>query len=68
VFEKKVLRKISGPKRQEITGIWRKFNNEELHNLYFSQNIIRVIKLRDEQDMSTHSGNEKCIQNFTQKI
>jgi hypothetical protein len=41
-----VLRKISGPKREEVAGGWRRMNNEELHNLYSSQNIIRMIKSR----------------------
>jgi hypothetical protein len=35
-----------GPKRDEVTGVWRKLHNEELHNLYSSQNIIRMIKSR----------------------
>jgi hypothetical protein len=46
VFEKKVLRRIFGPKIDEVTGDWRKLHNEELHNLYFSPNIIRMIKSR----------------------
>jgi hypothetical protein len=45
VFENRVLR-ISGPKRDEVTGDWRKLRNEELHNLYSSPNIIRMIKSR----------------------
>jgi hypothetical protein len=45
VFQKRVLRRIFGPKRDEVTGEWRKLHNEELNNLY-SPNIIRVIKLR----------------------
>jgi hypothetical protein len=45
VFENRVLRRIFGPKRDEVTGGWRKLHNEELHNLY-SLNIIRVIKSR----------------------
>jgi hypothetical protein len=40
----RVLRSIFGPKGEEVTGAWRKLHNEELHNLYASQNIIRVIK------------------------
>jgi hypothetical protein len=44
-FEKRVLRKIFGPKRQE-DGSWRKLHNDELHNLYSSPNIVRVIKSR----------------------
>jgi hypothetical protein len=46
VFENRVLRRIFGPKRDEVTGDWRKLHNEELHNLYFSPNIIRIIKSR----------------------
>jgi hypothetical protein len=43
VFEKRVPRRISGPKRYEVTGRWRKLNNEELHDLYSSPSIIRII-------------------------
>ena len=46
VFENKVLRKIFGTKRDDITGEWRKLHNSELHALYFSPNIIRNLKLR----------------------
>jgi len=46
VFENRVLRRIFGPKRNEITGEWRKLHNEELNNLYSSPNILRVIKSR----------------------
>jgi hypothetical protein len=46
VFENRVLRRIFGPKRDEVTGEWRKLHNEELHNLYSSPNIIRQIKTR----------------------
>jgi hypothetical protein len=46
VFENRVLRRIFGPKRDEVTGGWRKLHNEELHNLYSSRNIIRMIKSR----------------------
>jgi hypothetical protein len=41
VFENRVLRKIFGLKRDEVTGEWRKLHNEELHNLYSSSNIIK---------------------------
>jgi hypothetical protein len=44
VFEKRVLRRIFGPRRDEVTGDWRKLHNEELHNLYASPDIIRMIK------------------------
>jgi hypothetical protein len=46
VFENGVQRRISGPKRDEVTGEWRKLHNEELHILYSSPNIIRQIKSR----------------------
>jgi hypothetical protein len=46
VFENWVLRRIFGPKRDGVTGGWRKLYNEELHNLYSSRSIIRIIKLR----------------------
>jgi hypothetical protein len=46
VFENRVLRRIFGPKRDEVTGGWRKPHNEELQNLYSSPSIIRVIKSR----------------------
>jgi hypothetical protein len=42
----RVLRRIFGPKRDEVTGEWRKLHNEEFHNLYSSPSIIRVIKPR----------------------
>jgi hypothetical protein len=44
VFKNRVLRKIFGPKRDEVTGGWRELHNEELHNLYSSPNIIRMKK------------------------
>jgi hypothetical protein len=46
VFENSLLRKIFGPKRDEVTGEWKKLHNVELNNLYFSPNIVRVIKSR----------------------
>jgi hypothetical protein len=46
VFENRVLRRIFGPKRDEVTGGWRKLHNEQLHDLYSSSNIIRMIKSR----------------------
>jgi hypothetical protein len=46
MFENKLLRRIFGPKRDEVTGGWRKLHNEELHGLYTSPGIVRVIKSR----------------------
>jgi hypothetical protein len=46
VFENRVLRRIFGPKRGEVTGEWRRLHNEQLNDLYSSPNIIRVIKSR----------------------
>jgi hypothetical protein len=46
VFENKVLRRIFGPNRDEVTGEWRRLHNKELYGLYSSPNIIRVIKSR----------------------
>jgi hypothetical protein len=46
VFENRVLRRIFGPSRDEVTGEWRKLHNEELHNLYLSPGIIRQVKSR----------------------
>jgi hypothetical protein len=42
----RVLRRIFGPKRDEVTGGWRKLHNEDLHNVYSSASIIRMIKSR----------------------
>jgi hypothetical protein len=46
VFENRVLRRIFGPKRDEVTGEWRKLHNEKLNNFYLSPDIIRQIKSR----------------------
>jgi hypothetical protein len=44
MFENRALRRICGPKREEVTGGWKNSRNEELHNLYCLPYIIRVIK------------------------
>jgi hypothetical protein len=46
VSENKVVRRVFGPKRDEVTGEWRKLHNEELSDLYFLPNIARVVKSR----------------------
>jgi len=46
VFENRVWRRIFGPRREEITGEWRRLHNEELNDLYSSPNIVRVTKSR----------------------
>ena len=66
VFENRVLRRIFGPKRDEVTGEWRKLHNEELNDLYCSPNIVRVIKSR-RMRWARHvarMGEERCIQGF----
>ena len=46
VFENRVLRRVFGPKRDEVIGEWRKLYNEELRDLYSLPNIVRVVKSR----------------------
>jgi len=46
MFENRELRKIFGPRRDEVTGEWRRLHNKELNDLYSSTNIVRVIKSR----------------------
>ena len=46
VFESRVLRRIFGPRKDEVTGEWRRLHNEQLNDLYCSPNIVRVIKSR----------------------
>jgi len=66
VFENRVLGRILGPKREEVTRHWTRPRNEELHNLRSSPNIIRVVKSRTVR-WSRHGRDEKCIQNFGQE-
>jgi hypothetical protein len=59
-----VLRRIFGPKRDEVTGGWRKLHNEELRDLYSSPSIIRIIKSR-RMRWAVHvsrMGEKKCVQ------
>jgi hypothetical protein len=46
VFDNTVLMRIFGPKRKEVTGLWRKLYNDGLNDLYYSSNIFRLIKSR----------------------
>jgi hypothetical protein len=66
VFENRVLRRIFGPKRDLVTGGWRKLHNEELHGLYSSPSIVRVIKARNMRWAGhvAHGGGKGCIQHF----
>ncbi|PNF41811.1 hypothetical protein B7P43_G02047 [Cryptotermes secundus] len=59
VFENRVLRRIFGPKRDEVTGVLRKLPNEELHNLYSSPSIIRNIKSRRMRWVGYVAGTEE---------
>jgi hypothetical protein len=64
MFENKVLRRIFRPKRDEVTGGWRKLHNEELRDLYSSSSIIRIIKSRRMRwagACSPNGGREKCV-------
>jgi hypothetical protein len=64
VFENKVLRRIFGPKRDEVTGAWRKLHSEELRDLYSSPSIIRIMKSRRMRwavTCSPKGGKEKCL-------
>jgi hypothetical protein len=81
VFENRVLRRIFGPKRDEVTGGWRKLHNEELHNLYSSPSIIRKIESRrmiwaghvarmraDKEYIYMGSSNSFCTFIFLKKV
>jgi hypothetical protein len=63
VFENRVLGRIFGPKRDEVTGEWRKLHNEELHNLYSSPDITMQVKANEVGgECSTHGRGEKSVQ------
>jgi hypothetical protein len=64
LFGNKVLRRIFGPKRDEVTGGWRKLHDKEFHDLYSSPSIIRIIKskrMRWAGHVARMGGKEKCI-------
>jgi hypothetical protein len=66
VFQNRLPRKIFGPRRDEVTGEWRKLHNEEFHNLYTTSNFTRAIKRRRMiwQGHGMYMGNMKCIRVF----
>jgi hypothetical protein len=68
VFENRVLRRIFGPRRVDVTGEWRKLHSEELHILYSSPNIFRQIKSR-RMRWAGHVARmgEECVQRFDGK-
>jgi hypothetical protein len=64
VVENRMLRRIFGPKRDEVTGGWRKLHNEELHKLYSSPSIIRRIKskrMRWTRYVVRMGGEDECM-------
>jgi hypothetical protein len=69
VCENRDLRRVSRHKREEVARDWRRLQNEELHKLYTSPNVIRVIKTRRIRwaGCSTDGRDEKYIQNFVRE-
>jgi hypothetical protein len=65
-FENRVQRRIFGPKRDEVTGEWRRLHNKEVYDIYTSTNINQVVKSRRElvRVCSTYGGEEISIQGF----
>jgi hypothetical protein len=67
VFDNSVMRRLFGPKREELAGVWRKLRNEELHGLYFPPTIVRVIKSRRMRwggTCSPDGSRERRVQSF----
>jgi hypothetical protein len=64
VFENRVLRRIFGPKKDEVKGKWRQLHNEELHDLYSSPSIVWVIKTEKNEmggACSAYGEGERCV-------
>ena len=62
-----MLRRIFGPKRDKVTGEWRKLHNEELNDLHCSPNIVRLIKIEKNEmgwSCSAYGGEDRRIQGF----
>jgi len=67
VSENRVLRRIFGPKRDEVTGQWRKLHNEDVNDLYSAPNIVRVVKIEKNEigrACSAYGEEERRIQGF----
>jgi hypothetical protein len=62
-----MLRRIFGPKRDEMTGGWRKLYKYKLHEVYSSSNIIRIIKEEMGRLYSIHGNKEECIESAGRK-
>ena len=65
VFENRVLRRVFGPKRDEVTGEWRKLHNKELSDLYSLPDIVRVVKSRRMRwagHVAFMGGGQRCAQ------
>ena len=65
MFENRVLRKVFGPKMDEVTGEWKKLHNEELNDLYSLPNIVRVVKSRRIEmgrACGAYGGGYRCAQ------
>jgi hypothetical protein len=64
VIENRVLRRIFGPRRDQMTGNWRKLHNKELHKLYSSPNIISMMQVKEDEmgrACSTNEGDEEYV-------
>jgi hypothetical protein len=61
VFEKRVLRRIFGPRREEMTGEWRKLHKEELHDLYSSIRIMKLRRMRWARHIARMGSRGTCI-------